>query len=50
MPLIYAVIARGTDIMLVDHEALPSNFPKLVQVILSKIKKNDRTSYLYGEK
>lgn len=50
MSIIYGVIARGTDIILVDHEAIPSNFPKLVQLLLSKIKPNDRSTYIYSEK
>lgn len=42
MSLIYAIIARGTDIVLVDFEAIPSNFPKLAKTLLGKIKNNNR--------
>lgn len=50
MSLIYAIIARGTDIVLVDFEAIPSNFPKLAKTLLAKIKANNRQTYLYNQR
>lgn len=50
MSLIYAVIARGTDTTLVDYEAKHSNFPKLAKTLLTKIKQNNRQTYLYNQK
>ncbi len=48
MSLIYGIIAKGTDVVLVDFEALPSNFPKLAKTLLAKIKQNNRQTYLYN--
>jgi vesicle-associated membrane protein 7 len=50
MSIIYAVIARGTETTLVDYEALASNFPKLVKTLLTKIKLDCRSTYIYSDR
>lgn len=50
MSLIYAVIARGFETVLVDYETAPSNFPKIAKTLLSKIKRNTKQTYLYNSK
>jgi hypothetical protein len=50
MSLIYSIIARGPETVLVDCEAVHSNFPKLAKTLLAKIKQNNRQTYLYNQR
>jgi vesicle-associated membrane protein 7 len=50
MSIIYSVIARGTECTLVDYEVNASNFPKLVKKLLTKIKVDYRSTYVYSDR
>jgi len=50
MSLIYSMIARGDDVVLVEHEQERSNFPHIARNLMPKLKKNTRVSYLYNSK
>lgn len=47
MSLLYVVIVRGSNVTLVDYEAVTSNFPSLAKKLFDKLKKNIRQTYVY---
>ena len=50
MSLIYSMIGRGIDVVLVEHSAVNSNFPQIVRNMMPKLKKNTKLTYLYNQK
>ena len=49
MSIIYSVIAKEEDTILVEYTTSAGNFPIITQNILKKIKKNCKLSYSYNK-
>lgn len=50
MSIIYTLIARGVDDVLVEYTTAAGNFPQITRTILKKIKQNAKLSYTYNTK
>ncbi|CAD8152096.1 unnamed protein product [Paramecium octaurelia] len=49
MSLIYAVIVRGKDVILVDYESKSSNFPSIANKLFEKLQQDTRLTYVYDK-
>jgi len=50
MSIIYTLIARGIDDVLVECNTAAGNFPQITRTILKKLKPNSKLSYTYNAK
>lgn len=50
MSIIYTLISRGTEDVLVEYTTAAGNFPQITRTILKKIKANTKLSYTYNSK
>lgn len=50
MSIIYTLIARGVDDVLVECNTAAGNFPQITRTILKKLKPNSKLSYTYNAK
>jgi hypothetical protein len=49
MSIIYAFIAKKTDVVLCEHTEFTGNFQSISRVILRKLKKNSKYSIEYDK-
>lgn len=50
MSLIYSLIARGKDTVLVEYMTASGNFPQITRSLLKKTQRNAKHSFLYDSK
>lgn len=50
MSIIYTLVARGMDDVLVECNTAAGNFPQITRTILKKLKPNTKLSYTYNAK
>jgi hypothetical protein len=49
MSIIYALIARSSDVVLCEHTDYAGNFQQITRVLMRKIKKNMKYSIVYDK-
>lgn len=47
MSIIYSLIARGKDAVLVEYMTASGNFPQITRNLLKKVQRNAKYSFMY---
>lgn len=49
MSIIYTLIARNTNVIMVEQNTALGNFPQIARSILTRVQTNTRKSYTYND-